>query len=207
MPVAKAQPTLHRRSSATAVALLVLLGGALTACGFDYPTDRVNTIAAGVSNRDTDVDALGIRVLSSEAGEGRLIGTLANNTRADAGLRALSGEGIAVEGLNEDLLVPPTGRLNLAEADTAVRLTGEFAAGEVITLDFTVFSDTEETITLDVPVVKRCHQYTQIPMPDAEGRDKAETEDAETGADEHAGEGPAGDPRYICDHETPGTDH
>ena len=44
---------LHRRSTATAlVAVLLPLAAALTSCGFDYPTDRVNTIAAGANNRD-----------------------------------------------------------------------------------------------------------------------------------------------------------
>lgn len=205
MPVAKAQPTLHRRSSAAAVALLVLLGGALTGCGFDYQTNRVNTIAAGVADRDTDVDALGIRVLSSEAGEGRLIGALANNTKAEAGLRAVSGEGITVEGLEDDIVVPPTDLVNLAAADSPnVQLTGDFAAGDVIPLDFTVFSDTVETFTLHVPVVKLCHQYTQVPEAGSTGDAHAEDDTTEHTDDERTADEHTGDARYICDHPTPG---
>ena len=46
---------LHRRSTATAlVAVLLPLAAALTSCGFDYPTDRVNTIAAGTNNREAE---------------------------------------------------------------------------------------------------------------------------------------------------------
>ena len=70
---------LHRRPTATLVAVLLPLGAALTSCGFDYPTDRVNTIAAGVNNREADVDVLGARVLASADGHGRLIGTLVYN--------------------------------------------------------------------------------------------------------------------------------
>ena len=38
------------------VAVLLPCRPALTSCGFDYPTDRVNTIAAGVNNHDAKVD-------------------------------------------------------------------------------------------------------------------------------------------------------
>jgi hypothetical protein len=62
---------LHRRSSATAAVLVLLLGGALSACGFDLATDRVNTIAAGTNNRDANIDALGIRLLAEKAGVDR----------------------------------------------------------------------------------------------------------------------------------------
>ena len=55
----------HLRASALLLAL-VPAAATLTSCGFDYPTDRVNTIAGGTNNRDHSVDALGIRVIYQE---------------------------------------------------------------------------------------------------------------------------------------------
>ena len=76
---------LHRRSTATALVAMLPLAAVLTSCGFDYPTDRVNTIAAGVNNRDASVDVLGARVVAWSDGRGRLIGTLVyNDNDADA---------------------------------------------------------------------------------------------------------------------------
>ena len=43
---------LHRRSTIPALLLALPLAGALTSCGFDYPTDRVNQIAAGANDRE-----------------------------------------------------------------------------------------------------------------------------------------------------------
>ena len=65
---------LHRRSTATFVAVLLPLAAALTSCGFDYPTDRVNTIAAGTNNREADVDVLGARVVAFARGGGPVLG-------------------------------------------------------------------------------------------------------------------------------------
>lgn len=208
---------LHRRSSATAVALLVLLGGALTACGFDYPTDRVNTIAAGANNRDAKVDALGIRLLSDTAGEARLIGTLTNNTAEEAEFTGVTGEGVALDG--EPIKVPAGGRVNLAAAETTpILLSGDFTAGDVVTLDFNFTTDVEETVTIDVPVVKNCFQYTQVPEPvtsEDEGEAAAgaaagaeETQASSTEeSSEHAEDDHAEDPNYICEHPTGDAGH
>lgn len=153
----------HRRVKTPVVALVLLLAGALSACGFNPPTDRINTVAAGVNDRSAKVDALGIRVLSTTPGEGRLIGALANNTSDEAALVDVAGDVISPQGF-EPVPVPGADSVNLAAADvTAVQLTGDFVAGDVIPLDLTF--DTDETVTLHVPVVKYCGQYTQVPSP------------------------------------------
>ncbi|TNM36557.1 hypothetical protein FHP29_20730 [Nocardioides albidus] len=184
-----------RRSALAGLLLAVVPAAALSACGFDYPTDRVNTIAAGVNDRSGDVDALGIRILATAQGEGRLIGSLANNLREDASLDEVSSaDGVTAD--FEPVEVAGRGTVNLA-TDTVVPVSGDFTAGDVVPLDLT-FSD-GTTLSLDVPVVKPCFQYTQVPTdlpsasesPSEKGSGKsteASTEGTE-GEDAHAEEG------------------
>lgn len=195
---------LHRRSTATAlVAVLLPLAAALTSCGFDYPTDRVNTIAAGVNDRDASVDVLGARVLAYGDGRGRLIGTLVyNDNEADepARLEEVTGDGITVGGGGPlEVEIIPGEHVNLAAADaTAIPVEGEFAAGEFVELTYS-FS-TEEVVTLEVPVVKPCGQYADITEPGADAgaaaEEIAEEEPGSEGHDEEA------DATYLCDHPT-----
>ncbi|MCX6399553.1 MAG: hypothetical protein NTX33_06465 [Propionibacteriales bacterium] len=185
----------HLRPTAIAGLLLALVPAAMTlsSCGFDYPTDRVNTIAAGENNRDHSVDALGIRVLATATGKGRLIGALSNNLKDDAALDAVTAPDGEATATFEPVQVPARESVNLA-ADVVIPLTGSFTAGDVITLEL-AFS-TGEVASLNVPVVKPCFQYTQIP---AEAADAAADE-------EHAGEAHAeetGDARFNCADDAP----
>ncbi|HWJ11998.1 MAG TPA: hypothetical protein VNS46_21625 [Nocardioides sp.] len=205
----------HLRPTAIAGLLLALVPAAatLSSCGFDYPTDRVNTIAAGKNNRDHSVDALGIRVLASAQGEGRLIGALANNNDDEASLDSVSSpEGIVEAATFKPIEVAGRGTVNLASL-APIDLTGDFTAGDVVTLDLT-FS-TGETATLDVPVVKNCFQYTQVPTPTAEAEEpeaeKPEAGEGETAEDETAGavadeEGQEVEGHADGDHEEEGGD-
>lgn len=204
----------HLRPTAIAGLMLALVPAAatLSSCGFDYPTDRVNTIAAGVNNRDHSVDALGIRVLASAKGEGRLIGALANNLDDAASLESVTSPDGTVEAAGfKAIEVAGRGTVNLANIDP-ISLTGDFTAGDVVTLDLT-FS-TGETASVDAPVVKNCFQYTQVPTPDAPGKAGEEAgEEAGEAADEeaHAEEGHAdeahaeegGDATFNCADEAP----
>lgn len=194
---------LHRRSTITALLVALPLAGALTSCGFDYPTDRINQIAAGANDREGTVDVLGARIVAAADGHGRLIGTLANNNAEDASLDAVSSEEVDLTAEVEGVEIAPGGRVNLSQ-DVEVPVSGEFAAGEVVALVYE-FS-TGETVELNVPVVKHCFQYADIELPEADAEADAAageaTEEAEEAApeDEHATEGGA---RYLCEHETP----
>lgn len=210
----------HLRPTAIAGLMLALVPAAatLSSCGFDYPTDRVNTIAAGANNRDHSVDALGIRVLATAKGEGFLIGALANNLDDDAALESVSSpDGTAQAADFEAIEVAGRGTVNLETVDP-INLTGDFTAGDVITLDLT-FS-TGDTASLDVPVVKNCFQYTQVPTPEAQaegGRGDAGEEAGEAAAEEahaddagaeeaHAEDGHAeegGDATFDCADQAP----
>lgn len=207
--------SLVSRKVLTPSALLVVLltAATLTSCGFDYPTDKVNTIAGGENNREASVDALGIRVLATATGEGRLIGALANNDASDASLDAVTGEGVTTAEF-EPIAVAARRGVNLVDVDP-INLTGDFTAGDVLPL--TITFSTGESVSLNVPVVKACYQYTQVPSPTAEASDETESagnaegtegteagEDAAEGADleadgEHADEhSEGGDATFNC---------
>ena len=64
---------------ALSIGALVLAVPGVSACGFNYATDRENTIANGVSNKDGEVDVLNAVIVSSEDGSGTFIATLSNN--------------------------------------------------------------------------------------------------------------------------------
>lgn len=206
----------HLRPTAIAGLLLAIVPAtALSSCGFDYPTDRVNTIGAGVSDRDASIDALGIRVLAFADGEGRLIGSLANNTDEQESLQDVtSPDGSVTSGAFKAVKVAPHGSVNLAEG-TPVALTGDFAPGDVVSVEL-VFS-TGERVSLEAPVVKPCFQYSDIETPSAFG--SASPSDAATdehATDEHATDDHAADEHatdehaagsgaaYTCEHPTEG---
>lgn len=195
---------LHRRPTAL-VAVLLPLAAALTSCGFDYPTDRVNTIAAGVNEREASVDVLGARILAYSDGQGRLIGTLVyneNDAEDPAVLEVVEGaeHGISVEPQVE---VPGNASVNLAGDDAApVAVTGDFTAGDVVPLTYQ-FS-TGEAVSLEVPVVKACGQYAGIEEPSP--HDTAATDATAAAEDEEhseeEGHGEESDATYLCEHPT-----
>ena len=78
--------------------------------------------------------------------------------------------------------VPGRASVNLA-TDATVPLTGDFEPGQFVELEL-AFS-TGETSTLDVPVVKPCYQYTQVPTESSETTESSESaESSESGSTE-----------------------
>src|SRR5690349_21028610 len=85
---------LLRRNIALALGVLVLAAPVLSSCGFDYATDRVNTVASGVNNRDKTVDVLGAVVVAAQPDSGTFIATLSNNSQTkSASLTSITGSG------------------------------------------------------------------------------------------------------------------
>lgn len=141
-----------RRSTALALGGLLLATPALTACGFNYATDRVYTPAAGANNRDASVDVLGAVVVSSQDNSGTFIATLSNNDQEKAAtFDSLAGaEGNTVQvGDFAPVTIPPGGLVNLA-VEGGVPLSGAFKAGEFIPV---TLSFGGEEVALKVPVV------------------------------------------------------
>lgn len=169
----------HRRPKAVAAPVAgLLLAASLSACGFHYPTDRVNTISAGENNRTTTVNALGMRVLSSTPGEGRLIGALSNESTTSTATVTkveVAGGGTTVEQFTP-IKLRDSGAYSLsAHADNPITLSGDFEPGQVLMglqITFTRAGQ-PNTITMNVPVVKNCHQYTAVPTPTPSASGKA----------------------------------
>jgi copper(I)-binding protein len=176
----------HLRLALAAGGLLLAVP-ALSSCGFDYPTERVNTVGAGVTDRDNEVDVAGAVIVAGQSDSGTFIGTLANNTEDDIRLTSLTGgeKGSIEPDSFKPVDVPGRGHQNLAtlaEEGDGITVTGDFEAGDfvTVTLDF----DNDESVTMELPVVKPCYQF--------EGLDTSQTAD-------EAGEDTEEDPRYSCE--------
>jgi hypothetical protein len=182
----------HLRLALAAGGLLLAVP-ALSSCGFDYPTERVNTVGAGISARDGQVDALGMLVISGERGSGNLIGTLSNNQQdTDDALVAVivAGDAEVTAEEFEPVELAPGGFVNLAtlvEEGEPIALTGDFAAGDVITA--TLEFENSEPLTMDIPVDKPCYEYEGLApegsTPDPEGTALYECTPSEAPAEEH----------------------
>lgn len=161
----------NRRPSALAAPVLgMVLAASLSACGFHYPTDRVNTISAGVNYRNGTVDALGVRILATAPGHGRLIGALANRRATPAQLTKVgSADGAVTATGFKPVKVDPMGHVNLAtDIADPILVSGKFEPGEVVMdvqLTFERQGAGPETAELNVPVVKPCNEYTAVPTP------------------------------------------
>lgn len=151
----------HLRLALAAGGLLLAVP-ALASCGFDYPTERINTVGAGVTDRDAEVDATGLLIVAGQPDSGTLIGTLSNNVDSDRSLVALTGgeEGQLEADQRQPIDIPARGFVNLAtlaEEGDGVTLTGDFDAGDFVTI--TLSFDNDESVTMEIPVMKPCYQY------------------------------------------------
>ena len=69
---------------ALSIGALVLAVPGVSACGFNYATDRENTIVNGTNDQDGTVDVLNAVIVSSEDGSGTFIASLSNNSPDEA---------------------------------------------------------------------------------------------------------------------------
>ncbi len=170
---------LSRRSPRIRLALslgaLVLAVPGVSACGFNYATDRENTIVNGGSNQDGVVDVLNAVIVSSEDGSGTFIATLSNNSPDEAiSMDSLSfGSNATVDVASfAPVEIPPHGSVNLANEEQGIKVSGEFKAGDFVGLS--VGFDNGESADLDVIVVAADDEYTGldngtgVPSPAAE---------------------------------------
>jgi hypothetical protein len=151
----------HLRLALAAGGLLLAVP-ALSSCGFDYPTERVNTVGAGVTNHDAKVDVGGALIVAGQADSGTLIGTLSNNEDTDHSLATLTGgeKGEITADEHAAVEIPARGHLNLATlaaAGDGITVTGDFDAGDFV--DVTFVFDNDESVTMEIPVVKPCYQF------------------------------------------------
>jgi hypothetical protein len=152
-----------RMRLALASGVLLLAVPALASCGFDYPTDRVNTVGAGVSDRDGTVDVVGALIVAGQSDSGTLIGALASNDEENPiSLVSISGgdDGALQADAFEPIELSPLGHFNLAslaEEDEGITVSGDFDAGDFVDVTFTF--DNDESVSVEIPVMKPCDQY------------------------------------------------
>jgi hypothetical protein len=179
---------MHHRPNArhhvlAALLLTVSLGATLSACGGadDFPTNRINQVAAGANNRDGDVKLLGILVLSTAPGEGRVIGSIDNDLTDDSA--SLTG----ITSTDDDSFTADFSPVKI-DADSTVDLTdqgglpvtGDFKAGDIVSLEFSF--DNGEKHELEVSVVKNCYQYTAVPSPSQSSSESSTAGSASSGS-------------------------
>lgn len=150
-----------RRKIALLTSALVFTAPALTACGFDWATDRENDTIAGANNRTEDVDVLNAVLVATENGKARLVATFANNIQ-DAAVKVTDvtpgegSEGVTIEGF-EPIEIAKYGMAapskddpeilvvgNDVERGSHVRLVFEFSTGDSAMVNVQVMPAWEE---------------------------------------------------------------
>ncbi len=153
---------LSRRKLALSIGALLLAVPGVSACGFNYATDREYTPANGANNKQGDVDVLNAVIISSEEGSGTFVATLSNNLSDEAiSLDSVSfGSNSTVEVAPFDPIeVPPHGLVNLAN-DQGIKVAGDFAAGDFIELSLAFGNG--ETADMNVHVVVADYEYSDL---------------------------------------------
>lgn len=132
-----------------------LLGG----CGFNYQTNRVNTISAGTNDQAGSVDVLGAVVIAGQDDVGLFVATLVNNNLTEpAELSALQPtEQVAPSEGDEPVEIPAAGRTSLFQTG-GIAVGGNFGAGDFV--DVTLAFANGQVTTLSVPVVTPCRQFS-----------------------------------------------
>ncbi len=140
-----------RRTLATASAGLALIA-ALGACGFNYPTDKVNNITAGSNYRGGTVDVLNAVIVSKTDNHGTFVATFVNTSRrTPISVTSMTGDGTAVGSIPVDPFpINPNGLVNLSDGG-GIAVEGTYTKGQFLTLS--IGFDNGETATLQVPVV------------------------------------------------------
>jgi hypothetical protein len=133
----------------------------LTACGFNYPTDRINNITAGVNDRSGTVEVLNAAVVAQADNSGTLIATFVNNSNTKkATLQSVNGDGTTVSQVTgPPLAIDPSGLVNLADTG-GFAVTGTFKVGQFVNL--TMQFSNGQTSTIDVPVVADSGQWAGL---------------------------------------------
>jgi hypothetical protein len=149
-----------RRALALAAAGLVA-SATLAACGFDYPTDRINNLTAGVDYRDGTVEILNAVVVADQANSGTFVATFVNDsTNRSVSLQSVSGDNTAIANADASPFTLQPGSLRNLAADGGIPVSGTFASGQFVNLSFQF--DDGETADLTVPVVQASGQWAGL---------------------------------------------
>jgi hypothetical protein len=157
---ASVSPVNLRRTLATVAASLALIS-AVAACGFNYPTDRINNVVSGANDRDGTVNVLNAAIVSKSANLGTFVATFVNTSATEpVSVTSITGDGTAVgQVAMPPLTIKPNSAVNLA-GQGGIPVQGTFSLGQFVTLS--IVFDNGETSTLKVPVVADGGQWTGL---------------------------------------------
>jgi hypothetical protein len=149
----------HRSKLALAVGALLLTTPALSSCGFNLATDRINTVQNGGTNRDASVDLLAVVVVSAAEGSGTLSGRIVNSSEDATELSAVTAldDASVTTGDIASVELAPGTALAMADIGSGIRVEGDYQAGDIIDLTFE-FTNGEQ-VEVEVPVVRECGFY------------------------------------------------
>jgi hypothetical protein len=153
----------HRLSRRHRIALslgaLILAVPGVASCGFNYATDRENTISNGTSDKSGMVDVLNAVIVSQDDGSGTFIATLSNNSATEtihmSSLDFGSNSTTQVAAF-DPIEVKPHAVVNLANGQ-GIKVSGDFKAGDFLSL--TVGFDNGESADMKVHVVVADDEY------------------------------------------------
>jgi hypothetical protein len=149
-----------RRSLALGAAGLAAMT-ALSACGFNYPTDKINNLTAGVDYRDGTVDILNAVVVAKQANTGTFVATFVNGSPTKAvSLQTASGDNATISSVDAKPFTLQPGTMRNLAADRGMPVSGTFALGQFVTITFQF--DDGETANLQVPVVTDDGQWAGL---------------------------------------------
>lgn len=155
-------PVELRRTLAIGTVILATTA-ALTACGFNYPTDRINNITSSANYRNGTVDVLNAVVVSKQDNAGTFIATFVNNDQTkQVSFEGMKGDGSTVAAVDtKPIPIVANGLVSLA-AEGGIPITGTFQAGGYVTL--TLSFDDGESAAIDVPVVVDSGQWAGLDL-------------------------------------------
>ncbi|HEY3529358.1 MAG TPA: hypothetical protein VGK78_09415 [Nocardioides sp.] len=149
-----------RRSLALGAAGLAA-SAALTGCGFNYPTDRINNPVSGVDYRDGTVDILNAVVVAKQPNLGTFVATFVNSSPTKTiAMQSATGDNTAIANVEaRPFTLKPNTLRNLA-AKKGIPVSGSFALGQFVNISFEF--DNGETADLSVPVVLDDGQWSGL---------------------------------------------
>ncbi len=156
---------MNLRRSLAAGTVGVLAIAVLTACGFDYPTDRVSNLTVGTDYRDGNVSVLNAVVVSAAGDGGTFVATMVNNTDEEQEVTGIAPTADGSEPYKvtqvdaAPLTIKPHGLVNLAN-EGGYAVSGTFAIGDFLALTFTFGDGT--TVDMEVPVVAAADEWAGL---------------------------------------------
>ena len=158
-----------RITRVTAAGVLVLATTALSACGFNYATDKVYTPAEGVNVRDSRVDVLNAVIVATDDGQGTFVASLVNNEVPTVengqvndnddtltGLEGVDGSTITAD-LSAPIELPSASLVKLADGDGIPVEGDSIKLGDFVTVQLT-FSNADP-VTMSIPVVANAGDF------------------------------------------------